>query len=96
MPILENRPPAPIYHDMDNPDFGVRVECHAGYRGEEEPRRFWLGERQIEVADILDRWHAPEHRYFKLRCDDAGTYILRHDSVADRWEMTLFERLRAD
>jgi hypothetical protein len=76
---------------MSTPVFGIRVECYAGYRGEEEPRRFWLGERPVAVAEILDRWLSPEHRYFKVRGDDTGTYILRHDARADRWELTLFE-----
>lgn len=76
---------------MSTAGFEVRVECYAGYRGEEEPRRFWLGERAIEVAEIIDRWLAPEHRYFKVRGDDAATYILRHDTRADRWELTMFE-----
>ena len=29
----------------------MRVECYAGYRGEEEPRRFHHGGGRIEVAD---------------------------------------------
>lgn len=74
--------------------FAVRVECHAGHRGEEEPRRFFVGERRVAVEEILDRWLAPDHRYFKLRGDDGGTYILRHDAAHDRWELTLFERGR--
>jgi len=36
--------------------FQVRVICYQGYRGEETPRRFYLGERQVEVAEIVDRW----------------------------------------
>ena len=32
----------------------VRVECYAGSRGEEEPRRFFRGERRVEIAEILD------------------------------------------
>jgi hypothetical protein len=76
---------------MSAPCFGIRVECYAGYRGEQEPQRFWLGERPVAVVEILDRWLAPGHRYFKIRGDDAGTYILRHDTHADRWELTLFE-----
>ncbi|MBW1751927.1 MAG: hypothetical protein JRJ46_02225, partial [Deltaproteobacteria bacterium] len=44
----------------------IRVECYAGYRGEETPRRFWLGAKKIEVQDVLDRWMAPDHRYFKV------------------------------
>jgi hypothetical protein len=70
----------------------IRVECHAGHRAEEEPRAFWLGERRVEVVEIVDRWLSPDHRYFKVRADDTGTYILRHDTAADRWELTLFER----
>lgn len=70
----------------------VRVECYAGHRGEQEPRQFVVGERAIAVDDILDRWLAPDHRYFKLRGNDGGIYILRHDEVHDRWELTLYER----
>lgn len=69
----------------------VRVECYAGHRGEESPRRFFLGERGIEVIEILDRWLDPEYRYFKVRGDDGGVYILRHDVPKDRWEMILFD-----
>lgn len=71
--------------------FQVRVVCYAGYRGEETPRRFYLGSRQIEVAEVIDRWLSPDHRYFKLRSIDHDLYILRHDSDADCWELTLFE-----
>lgn len=70
----------------------VRVECYAGHRGEQEPRRLFVGERGIEVEEILDRWLAPDHRYFKLRGDDGGIYILRHDGVQDRWELAVYER----
>ncbi len=34
---------------------GIRVECYAGHRGEEEPRRIFLGERGIAVLEVLDR-----------------------------------------
>jgi len=71
--------------------FQIRVVCYAGYRGEETPRRFYLGERLIEVAEVVDRWLDPNHRYFKVRCPAGDLYILRHDSVTDIWEMTLFE-----
>lgn len=69
----------------------IKVECYAGYRGEESPVRFCLGERCIEVTEILDRWLAPAHRYFKLRGDDNGVYILRHATEDDTWEMTMFD-----
>lgn len=71
--------------------FTLRVESYAGHRGEETPRAFHLGQRRIIVLDVLDRWLAPDHRYFKVKGDDGGTYILRHDVAADRWELTLFQ-----
>lgn len=71
---------------------GLRVECYAGYRAEEGPRRFFIGEREIAVEAILDRWLAPEHRYFKVRGSDGGIYILRHDLSDNRWELTMYDR----
>lgn len=71
--------------------FAVQVECYAGYRGGQEPRRFHLGERTIEAAEIIDQWQGPDYRYFKLRGNDGAIYILRHDEPADRWEMTMFD-----
>src|SRR5215475_15205304 len=57
----------------------THVECYAGHRGEETPRRFRMGDRKIEIADVLDRWLAPDHRYFKVKDADGDLYILRHD-----------------
>jgi hypothetical protein len=70
----------------------LRVECYAGYKGEETPRAFHLGDRRVEVKEVLDQWLAPDHRYFKVRGDDGGLYILRHDGPTDTWELTLFEQ----
>jgi hypothetical protein len=77
---------------MPEDPLNVRVECHAGYRADEAPRRFQIGSRWVEVTEVLDRWLAPDHRYFKLRGDDGDVYILRHDARADRWELTMFAR----
>lgn len=69
----------------------ILVECGAGHRGEETPRRLYLGARKIAVMDVIDRWPAPDHRYFKVQGDDGGVYIVRHDVPADRWEMVMFD-----
>jgi len=71
--------------------FQVQVECYSGYRGEETPRRFFIAGKSIEVADLIDCWLAPDHRYFKLRSPEGDLYILRHDTRNDYWELTLFE-----
>ncbi len=70
----------------------IRVDCHAGHRGEETPRRFHLGARVIEVAEVADQWLAPEHRYFKVIGDDGRRYILRQDTVSGRWALVMYER----
>jgi hypothetical protein len=69
----------------------IRVECYSGYRADEEPRRFFIDDRAINVDTILDRWLEPAHRYFKVRGGDGGIYILRHDINADRWELRMNE-----
>ena len=65
----------------------VDVDSFAGYKGEEAPRRFSLGGRTVEVAGVLDQWQEPDHVYFKVMGDDSGTYVLRYDLTAKRWEL---------
>ncbi len=70
----------------------IQVECYAGYRGEETPRRFRMGTQNIEVQKILDRWLAPDHRYFKVLGNDNAVYILRHDTASWNWDLTFFKQ----
>ena len=65
----------------------LQVECYAGHRGEQTPRRFTLGERRIEVVEVVDAWLGPDHRYFKVTGDDGFTYLLRHDVYGDDWRL---------
>jgi hypothetical protein len=70
----------------------IRVECYAGYRGEQEPRALHIGERRIGVVEIVDRWLAPDHRYFKLQGEDDAVYVVRHDPAGDGWELVVLDR----
>ncbi len=65
----------------------IRVECHAGHRGEEEPRAFTLGKTRFPALEILDRWLVPGHRYFKVRVEDGRSFILRHDESSGEWDL---------
>jgi len=65
----------------------IRVECYAGYRGDEEPRAFHLGERRLDVVEVLDRWLDPLHRHFKVSTQDGRKYILRHDTASGDWDL---------
>ena len=75
--------------------FSIRVECYAGHRGEQTPRTLILGDRRIDVTEVLDAWLAPDHRYFKLRGADGETYLVRHDEQSNTWELTMFRAGRA-
>ncbi|WP_020160275.1 MULTISPECIES: hypothetical protein [Methylobacter] len=81
---------------MNSETLTIRVECYAGYRGEETPRRFFMGDKAIEIEEVIDRWLAPEYRYFKVRGSENDIYILRHDELAQRWELTMFQSGKLD
>jgi hypothetical protein len=69
----------------------IKVECYAGYRGEETPRCILLEHSNVKVKQIIDRWLAPDHRYFKLVGDDDAVYIIRHDTRKWVWELTFYQ-----
>ena len=73
------------------PTSRIRVDCYAGYRGEQTPRRLHLDERVVEVVEVVDGWLTPDHRCFKLRCADGRLYVVRQDVAGDRWELTHVE-----
>ena len=69
------------------PAVDIRVECYAGYRGEETPRRFRLDGRWVAVAAVLDMWLAPDGRYFRVRGEAGGVYVLSHDERGGGWRL---------
>jgi hypothetical protein len=68
----------------------ITVDCYAGYRGEENPRRIRFKTHTVGVKTVLDRWLSPDHRYFKLEGDDGDLYIIRHDPHRGLWELTFY------
>jgi hypothetical protein len=69
----------------------IQVECYSGFRGEETPRYILIENGKIEVKKILDRWLAPDHRYFKILGADDAIYIVRHDPQRWCWELTFYQ-----
>ena len=72
----------------------IQVECYAGARADETPRRFKLEGRLIEVSDVLNRWHQVESQpewpgadYVKVRGADQREYVLKHDLESDDWHL---------
>ena len=74
----------------------LNTEYYADQEEEETPRRFFMGDKSIEIEEVIDRWLAPEYRYFKVRGGENDIYILRHDELAQRWKLTLFQSGKYD
>lgn len=65
----------------------ISVTCYAGYKSDERPTSFQLGERTLAVTEILDRWYDRDYNVFKVLADDGAQYLLRHDLNQDAWEL---------
>jgi hypothetical protein len=72
----------------------LTVECYSGWKANERPVRFWLGERQYQVEAVLDQWYDPESISYKVRADDGNLYILRQQTATPdgEWELASFRR----
>ena len=70
----------------------LRVQCYSGYKADERPVRFQLGEREYAVNEVLDQWYGPDDVYFKVRADDGNLYILRQRAGTDEWNLAAFRR----
>jgi hypothetical protein len=68
----------------------TRVECYAGYKGEQYPRRFALGDKLLEVEQLEDQWYSPSSQYFRIRAADGHIYILRHDQEKESWSLEAY------
>ena len=70
----------------------IKVECHAGYKGDQYPRRFVLREQTLEVEEVEDQWYSPSAQYFRVRASDGNIYILRNEQERDHWTLDAFRR----
>lgn len=70
----------------------IQVQCHAGFKADETPRRLCVQERWLEVTEVSDRWYEqgtdpewPAADYFKVRAGDGHAYLIKHDLEDDAW-----------
>jgi hypothetical protein len=69
----------------------IRVECRTE-RAADGPLRFVLGERTIEVEDLLDRWYGDDADYYRVRGADGDVYVLKRVRGDGAWELACFTR----
>ena len=68
----------------------VQVEAYSGYKAQERPLRFRLGEHWRVVREVVDRWYGPEAMYFKVAAEDGNLYILRLQESTQEWSLAAF------
>jgi len=68
----------------------VRVECYAGYKGEERPVRLQIGEQMVEISEVEDRWYSPGATYFRVLLSNGERYVLRREDAQDLWTLQAF------
>ena len=66
----------------------VAVDCYAGARGDETPRRFTREGQLVEILAVVAQWRTPDHRYFRVRTTATETYTLRQDVTSGGCELT--------
>jgi hypothetical protein len=80
----------------------ITVLTRDEYRDAQEPYGFTWRDSRFEIASILDRWYEGHVdakrmplRYFKVRTNDSGQYILRYHELFRTWSILVPDRLTA-
>lgn len=72
----------------------VRVECYAGYKGDERPVKLQLGDQLIDILEVEDRWYSPGATYFRVLLTNGERYVLRREDAQDVWTLQAFRSAR--
>lgn len=65
----------------------IEVECYAGSRGEQTPRRLRFADGRVEDVDVVRRWLTPEARGFELRACGGRRYAVLQSPATHAWEL---------
>jgi hypothetical protein len=68
----------------------IEVDTAADTRGEPAPSMLRFDGRNIDIADIVDRWWGAGDRFFKVKDAADNTYILRFEESRNAWELLMF------
>ncbi len=72
-------------------DRKIKVVSYSGYRGEEIPRSFKLGDEIIEVVNIIRMWIEEDQmsrkrlRGFHLKGSDGSEHSIYYDEKSAEW-----------
>jgi hypothetical protein len=69
----------------------IQVIMYAGFKGEERPQSFLVGNTRIDVVSVLEMWMEEAHvsgkrrRFFRVGGSDGLQYILCVDEAEKSW-----------
>lgn len=69
----------------------IEVVAYSGYRGEERPRLFMIGEERIEVSETVSMWieeylqDKTSKRFFQVRGSNGYEYKMYYDEEMKKW-----------
>lgn len=70
-------------------DIPIKVRAYSGYRAEERPMGFLLGDKEYRVKEILHTTHEERGnkriRRFKVLTEEGEVYMLYYAEEEDRW-----------
>jgi hypothetical protein len=72
------------------PERIVRVECYAGYKGDERPVRVHFGDRTLQIVAIEDRWYSPGSAFFRVLIEGGDRYVLHREDGQALWSLNAF------
>ena len=68
----------------------VKVEYSSDQKAYQSPTRFLLGDRSIEIEQVVDRWHGESTSYLRVLGSDENLYILKGPMEDGFWELVSF------
>jgi hypothetical protein len=69
----------------------IGVVAYCGYKAEEAPRSFLLGDVRVDVVSIIRSWteesvhERGRRRFFKVKGSDGFIYTLYYDEMKSEW-----------
>jgi hypothetical protein len=68
----------------------ITVETYSGFKADQRPVRFVLGQRTYRVLNVEDQWYSPSAIHFRVRADDGNVYVLCHHEADKYWTLEAF------
>jgi hypothetical protein len=72
----------------------VQVISYSGYKADESPCLFKIGDTLLSIARIEDRWYSPGETFFRVLTEGGDHYLLRHVEAQDVWTLEGFRSHR--